>query len=115
MAAFLSDSWFAELETKARAASAPPDLALVIEQVVEGDADERWQVQISGGDVRIVRDGDGAADVRIRTDAATAEGINAGATSAQRAFLDGRLQIGGDVQLLMQHRETLADLGLGLA
>ena len=37
--------------------------------------------------------------------------------SHRDAFLDGRLQIGGDIQALMAHRQALADLApaLGLA
>ena len=115
MAAFLSDAWFAELETKAGNASPPTELDFTLEQVVDGDPTESWQVQIRDGRVRVVRDSDREADVRLRTDRTTATGIHAGEISAQRAFLDGRLQIGGEVQALMNHREALAELGLGLA
>ena len=74
----------------------------------------RWQVQIAEGSVVIVRPGSQDADVRIVTDRETAAGINE-EISAQRAFLDGRLQIGGDVQALLTHREALTELGIRLA
>ncbi len=115
MADFLTDAWFADLEAKAEAATAPSGFEFVLEQAVSGDPDHRWQVQIGGGQVRIERDPTGDPDARIHTDQATANGIHAGEISAQRAFLDGRLRIGGDVQALMDHREVLAELGLGLA
>ncbi|MEM9466560.1 MAG: SCP2 sterol-binding domain-containing protein [Actinomycetota bacterium] len=115
MATFLTDAWFAELETRAANATPPSDMSFALEQVIDGDAEVRWQVRIADGAVRIARDSTDEADVRIRTDQATATGIHAGEISAQRAFLDGRLRIGGDVQSLMAHREVLTELGLGLA
>ena len=111
---FLTDDWFAALRGKAADATPPTELTFSIEQHID-DLDTRWQVQITGGRVTIDRDPTVDPDVRIVTDEATARGIQAGTTSAQRAFLDGRLRIGGDVQALMTHREALAELGLGLA
>lgn len=101
------------------AATVPTELQLRIEQVVAADDgradDDRWHVVIADGTVRIDRDPNTEADVRIVTDRATATGIQAGSVSAQRAFLDGRLRIGGDVQSLMAHRDQIAELGLGFA
>ncbi len=115
MADFLTDAWFDELSSRAAAATPPADLTFTIEQVIEDEPDGRWQVRVDGGVVTIVRSPTADADVRILTDRATAAGIQDGEVSAQRAFLDGRLRIGGDVQALMTHREALAELGIGLA
>lgn len=115
MAEFLSETWFVDLTARAAAAQPPPDLVLTIEQRIEGAPEGRWQVQIAEGSVAIVRPGSQDADVRIVTDRETAAGIQRGEISAQRAFLDGRLQIGGDVQALLTHREALTELGIGLA
>ena len=115
MSEFLTDAWFARLDETASRAQPSETLRLSIEQVITAEAERRWQVVIADGRVRIEHDPSADADVRITTDLATASGIHAGEISAQRAFLDGRLRIGGDVQALMDHREVLAELGLGLA
>jgi predicted lipid carrier protein YhbT len=115
VADFLTDAWFSELEAAAASADVPTSLQFAIEQTLEGDPGHHWQVRIADGVVIVDRDPSTEADVRLTTDVATARGIHEGRVSAQRAFLDGRLQIGGDVQALMAHRETLAELGLGLA
>ena len=114
MADFLTSSWFAELTARAAELRPPAALELSIEQRIDDEPQECWQVRIAGGGVEIVRSPVKEADVHIITDRATATGIQAGEISAQRAFLDGRLRIGGDVQALMNHRDALAELGLGL-
>ena len=111
MTTFLSDEWFDEMAAAASAARPPADLDLTIEQqIVDG---ESWTIRIGAGAAELQRGGSDAADVRIITDAATAAGIRNGTMSAQRAFLDGQLRIGGDVAALIEHREALAGLGLG--
>ena len=113
MTAFPSDDWFTELATAAAAAEPPADLELTIEQqIVDG---ERWAIRIGGGRIEVARGPVEDADVRVVTDAATAAGIRAGELSAQRAFLDGTLRIGGDVAALIEHRAHLAELGVGFA
>lgn len=117
MSEFLSEAWFERVADAAAATSAPADLDFTIEQVVEGDPTVRWQVRIVDERVDIDLHASAEPDVRIITDRVTATEIQAGETSAQRAFLDGRLQIGGDIQALMANRQALADLApaLGLA
>lgn len=113
MTDFLSDEWFAAMAEAATRARPPADLDLSIEQEITGVA--TWTIRIADGRVALERSAgpaNAAADVRIVTDAATAAGIRAGEVSAQRAFLDGDLRIGGDVAALMTHREELASLGL---
>ena len=113
MTAFLSDDWFEELTAAAATATPPADLELTIEQrITDG---ERWSVRIGGGRVEVARGAADDADVQVVTDAATAEGIRSGRLSAQRAFLDGTLRIGGDVAALIEHREQLAELSVGFA
>ncbi len=111
MTTFLSDEWFDELAAAATAARPPADLELSIEQqIVDG---ESWTVRIGAGTAELQRGGSDDADIRIVTDAVTAEGIRNGTVSAQRASLDGQLRIGGDVAALIEHREVLAALALG--
>ena len=112
MSEFLSDDWFEAMAAATAAVVPPADLALTIEQrIIDGEA---WSVRIAGGSAELVRTASDDADVSIVTDAETAEGIRAGTISAQRAFLDGDLRIGGDVAALIEHRDTLAELGIGL-
>ena len=114
MSEFLSDERFAAIETEAAAADVPEGLTLSIEQAVVGEPTVRWQIRIGANGVALDRDPSTAADVRITTDLDTATRIQAGEASAQRAFLDGSLQIGGDIQALMDHRQALVDLAPAL-
>lgn len=97
-----------------RAAStvASPALTMTLQQTVTTDSIVAWHTIIAGGAVQIVRGEAAVADVRLVTNLATAKGINDGTVSAQRAFLDGDLQIGGDLRALMAAREALAGLAL---
>ena len=114
MSGFLSDEWFAAIEAEAANAVVPDGLALSIEQIVTGEPTVRWQIRIGADGVVLDREPSEAADVRITTDRDTATRIQSGDASAQRAFLDGSLQIGGDIQALMEHRQALADLAPAL-
>ena len=103
MSDFLTDAWFADIADRAASASVPEGVALTVEQVVEGDPVIRWQLRLGPDGVELDRD--------------PSTEIRAGNVSAQRAFLGGQLQIGGDIQALMANREALAALApaLGLA
>ncbi len=48
--------------------------------------------------------------VRFTQDHETALAIASGHGSAQRAFMTGRLQVGGDLRVLLDHSEVLAQL-----
>ena len=113
MPEFLSDKWFADLAERAGSATPPADIELTIDQVIEATA--TWRTVIAGGSVTIDREPTGEPDVRIVTDHATAVSIRSGTVSAQRAFLDGQLRIGGDIASLMAHRDALAEIGIGIA
>lgn len=114
MSEFLSDEWFAAIEADAASAVVPDGLALSIEQIVIGEPTVRWQIRIDAEGVVLDREPSSPADVRITTDRATATRIQSGEASAQRAFLDGSLQIGGDIQALMEHRQAIAELAPAL-
>lgn len=99
------------------AAQARPDLANVIEdpvtieqEVTDGDRAACWHVRIGGGEASVGRGPDpgGHPTVRIHQDRATATAIAGGELSAQRAFMTGRLRIGGDLATLLEHAEALA-------
>ena len=112
MAEFLSDNWFDALIERVGGVAVDPAITMTLQQTVEADSTVVWHTIIADGTVRVSRGEAMAADVRLLTDLVTATGINQGTISAQRAFLDGDLQIGGDLQALMAARDSLADLSL---
>ncbi len=112
MAEFLSDDWFDSIAARAAATVADPEIRLTLQQTVDNDPPITWHTVIANGVVSIQRGAAEAADVRLVSDAVTAERIHAGSLSAQRAFLDGHLRIGGDLAALMAAREALATISL---
>jgi len=54
-------------------------------------------------------------DLRFTTDYATAAAVAAGDLGAQRAFVEGRLRVGGDLSLLTAHQRAMAAVGDALA
>lgn len=113
MAEFLSDEWITALDTAARAVRVADDLELVIQQVVPDGAasgEVAYRVEATRGAVR-VRPGRAAApDVTFTQDRATAEAIHRGTLSAQAAFIDGRLRLGGDLRSVIDRAGALVAL-----
>lgn len=110
MAEFLSPEWLSELDVAARAATAPADLRLVIQQVVVGpDGAElaAWAVRIADGAVHVAPGHADDADVTFTQDRDTAAAIARGELAAQRAFLDGHLRVGGDLTRVLDASRQL--------
>ncbi len=107
MTEFLSDGWFDSLEAMATQAEIDAGIHLVVQQTVEGESPISWQIRLERGTVVVARGVAADADVRLTSDRATALGIHRGEISAQRAFLDGKLRIGGDIAALMADRHAL--------
>ena len=111
MAGFLTPEWIAELDALARAARVPEDLALVVQQVVTDPAgDTAYTIAIGGGAMTVRAGLDPDAEVTFRQDRATATAIAQGELSAQAAFLDGRLRLGGDLTAVADRADGLAAL-----
>lgn len=117
MLRYLSEEWMAAADEAVRAAASLGDatagIGLVIRQTVTGAGPDggavTYRIVLDHG-ANSVQAGDGEADVSFTTDLATAAAIAGGTQSAQTAFLDGRIRLGGDVQALMAHQGVLADL-----
>jgi putative sterol carrier protein len=116
MVAFLSEEWVAALHDAAadddalRALTA--SLSLTVEQEVTGgpSGDVRYHVVIDHGRVAVIPGPADEPTVRFSQDHETASSIALGHGSAQRAFMTGRLRVGGDLRMLLAHREVLAQL-----
>jgi putative sterol carrier protein len=116
MLTFLSDEWIAALHEAAAAdaglAERTRDLSLTIEQEVTGApaGDVRYHLAFDHGSVAVRPGPAPDATVRFHQDYATAASIAMGQGSAQRAFMTGRLRVGGDLRALLAHAEVLAQL-----
>jgi putative sterol carrier protein len=89
----------------------PADLRLVVQQVVEGAVGEvAYAIRIGEGRVTVARGHEADADVSFTQDETTARAIASGELSAQAAFMEGRLRVGGDLRSLLDHAAALAAL-----
>ncbi|GJM37753.1 MAG: hypothetical protein DHS20C19_11200 [Acidimicrobiales bacterium] len=103
------DRWLDRLQARAGELAPPADLALRIEQRLDDAA--VWHVVIADGTVTVGAGPDPDADVSVATSREVAGRLASGEGSAQRAFLDGDLRVGGDIASLLENREALAALG----
>jgi SCP-2 sterol transfer family len=118
---YLSPEW---MEAARLAIAGDPSLAratagirLTVEHVVVDapGGTVRWHVTIDDGDVALTVGRAAAPDLRFTTDYATASRIAAGTVGAQRAFVEGRLRVGGDLAALIRHQKALATIDDALA
>ncbi len=111
MVDFLSDAWITALGSAASSIDISSDVSLKVRQTIHDTTDDTevcWHVSLEAGKVEVSRGPGPEPDVGLVTDRATADGIHRGEISAQRAFLDGRIQILGDITALIRHQEVLA-------
>lgn len=108
MAPFASPEWIDDLARAAADVAVDPGIRLTVEQHLTGEAASTWHVTIADGVVRIAAGAAPEAEISLTSSFATAAAIHEGRLSAQRAFLDGDLRIGGDLQTLIAHRGALA-------
>ncbi len=111
MAGVLTDAWLDDLERAARDAAVDPDLRLRVQQVVPDGPDGHevaYLLEVADGTVRVHRGRADEADVTFTQDLATAEAIHRGELSAQAAFMDGRLRLGGDLRAVLDRAGALA-------
>ncbi len=110
MAEFLSVAWLSTLDAAAHGATVPGDLRLVVQQVVIDQAGEEvaYAVRVADGAVTVERGRVPDADVTFTQDRDTAVAIATGELSAQAAFIEGRLRVGGDLRALIDRARDLA-------
>lgn len=119
MPRFLSPQWIADAADAAAASTASGELSeatagvrLVVQQVVTGgpEGDVSYVVSIDGGRVGLRPGRAEAPDVTFTSDWATAVAMATGATGALEAFTTGRLQVNGDIGVLLRHGSAFSGL-----
>ena len=114
---FLSTDWLDALDEAARAnrvALQADDAGsrLVIQQVITDrpGGDVAYCIRFDNGDIGVRSGRATDPTLSFTTDYGTARAIARGDESAQAAFIQGRLRVGGDVRALVRHAELLARL-----
>lgn len=74
-----------------------------------------WHISIEDGRVELAEGGADRFDLRLSAAYDTAARIARGELGAQRAFVEGRLRVGGDLSLLIHHQKALSTLDDALA
>ena len=114
MARFLTNAWLDDLDEAARAADVPTTSPLVLQQIVP-DGPEGHEVAyalvVAGGRLRVERGRVTEPDLTFTQDRATAEAIHRGELSAQAAFMQGRLRLGGDLRAVIDRAGELEAIG----
>ncbi len=107
---YLSDEWLVAADRQLEALSPVSGPVEVGMTVLDGpDGDRLYRLILGPDRVGVAPDlGDSGVSMTLRWPVAVA--IANGKASAQRAFLNGDLQLGGDTSLLLGHQQQLADI-----
>jgi putative sterol carrier protein len=111
VAGFLTEAWLDDLEAAADRARLATKGALVLQQVIPDGPDGgevAYALVVGDGNVRLVRGRVTDPDLTFTQDRATAEAIHRGDLSAQAAFMQGRLRLGGDLRAVIDRAGELA-------
>ncbi len=109
MADFATEDWIRETADRLAGVEADPKLSLVLEQRIT-DTDASWHVILADGAVTVIGGPHKAPTLRLSSTHAVALAIHQSELSAQRAFLDGNLRIGGEIKALTDHRTALSTI-----
>lgn len=107
---YLSDPWLTEADAALSGLVPVPDEVTVGISVTGGPQGDRRYRLILGPDRVGVDPGPEPAGVTMTMAWPDAVAIAKGRASAQRAFLDGRLRLGGNTLLLLGHQDALAEI-----
>lgn len=111
MAGFLTEAWLDRLDAAARTATVDPELRVRIQQIIPDGPDGEevaYVVEVSNGALAIHRGRVPDPDITFTQDLATAQAIHLGRLSAQVAFMEGRLRLGGDLRAVIERAGALA-------
>lgn len=112
----ITDEWIAWLQRSLADAQLDNTVRLTIEHRVKrsNGSEFRWHVRVADGIATATAGSasDGDSLLIFTSEYETARAIASGEESAQRAFLEGRLRVDGDVRLLIKARPTLEALSI---
>lgn len=107
---YLSDEWMQRADRALAVLTpiaAPVAVGILVRSGPEGDRGYRLILGPDRVGVEVGTDGSG---VQMSLDWDVAVAIAEGQTSAQRTFLDGQMQLGGDTSLLLGHQQELSNI-----
>lgn len=110
-----SKAWLARRWHRAADLEFGEDLTLTIEQRITGDEEDVWHVSIDAGRIGFHSGPHPNPNLTLTVPRTTIEAIRRGEQSAQRAFLDGELRVGGDIAALLDSHIQLERLAALLA
>ncbi|MDE0700254.1 MAG: SCP2 sterol-binding domain-containing protein [Acidimicrobiaceae bacterium] len=114
MSNIASAQWIEERQRRVAELEFTPELTLTIEHRITGD-DDIWHVEIDAGQVTF-RAGPHPNPTLVLTGSrSTTDAIRSGKQSAQRAFLDGELKVGGNIAKLLDSHIQLERVAETLA
>ena len=111
MVDYLSDEWFMQADRALESVSAlSEDVTVAVRITGDGQGpDFAYRLILGPGQVRMINDSE-PGDVRLTMPYPISVAIAQGKLGAQRAFLDGEIQLGGDTTALLGHQSQLADI-----
>jgi len=115
MSTVASAQWIAQRQRKVAEHEFSAELTLTIEQRITGDLEDVWHVEIDAGQVTFRSGPHPNPTLTLTASQSTTEAIRNGRQSAQRAFLDGELKVGGDITALLNSHIQLERLAALLA
>lgn len=113
---YLSDEWIRQAdEALAGLAAVAGDVTVAVRVTGDGERpDVSYRLVLGPDKVRMIGD-DQNGDVRLTMPYAVSAAIAQGRIGAQRAFLNGQIQLGGDTTALLGHQAPLAEVDDRLA
>ena len=101
MSNFDSAQWIAQHQQRVAELECMPELTMTIEHRITGADEETWHVEIDAGKVTFRTGSHPDPTLTLTGSRTTTDTIRSGRQSAQRAFLDGELKVGGDIAKLL--------------
>lgn len=109
------EEWIAQRQRRVADLDFSGELTLTIEQRITGDDEDVWHVEIDAGQVTFRSGPHPSPTLTLTVSRSTTEAIRSGRQSAQRAFLDGELKVGGDIAALLDSHIQLERVAALLA